>query len=194
MGHRLTKIYTKTGDAGLTGLATGERVSKDHLRIMGGGDIDEVNSCLGFLRTQLPLTVVIDQALLRIQHQLFDLGAEITMPAYAAVKMTWITQLEIEMDEVNLHLPPLKEFILPGGNASAAAAHMARSVCRRAERSLVTLNNQESLNGTEKLNPLLLMYVNRLSDWLFVCARQLARLDGGLEVLWQRTTEGSESV
>jgi cob(I)alamin adenosyltransferase len=183
MGHRLTKIYTKTGDAGQTGLATGDRVAKDHLRIVCGGDVDEVNSCLGFLRTQSPLTADIDQALLRIQHQLFDLGAELTMPAYIAVKAEWITQLENEMDDLNLHLPPLKEFILPGGNASAAAAHIARSVCRRAERSLV------SLHQAENLNPLLLMYLNRLSDWLFVCARQLARLEGGQEVLWKRTTD-----
>lgn len=182
MGHRLTKIYTKTGDAGQTGLASGKRVAKDHLRIVCGGDIDEVNSSLGFLRTQLPLTAELDQALLRIQHQLFDLGAELTLPEYLAVKTEWITELEQEMDLINQHLPPLKEFILPGGNPSAAAAHLARSVCRRAERSLV------SLNTLETLNPLLLMYVNRLSDWLFVMARQLVRLEGGEEVLWQKNT------
>lgn len=186
MGHRLTKIYTRTGDAGLTGLASGERVAKDHLRIVCGGDIDEVNSCLGFLRTQTPLTADIDQAVLRIQHQLFDLGAELTLPAYRAVQTDWVTELEQAMDAFNQHLPPLKEFILPGGNAAAAAAHIARSVCRRAERSLVSLHQQLNNEGSEPLNPLLLIYVNRLSDWLFVCARQLARLEGKTEVLWQR--------
>jgi cob(I)alamin adenosyltransferase len=186
MGHRLTKIYTRTGDAGMTGLASGERVAKHDLRIVCGGDIDEVNSCLGFLRTQSPLTPEIDQAVLRIQHQLFDLGAELTLPAYRAVQQAWVTDLEVAMDAFNQQLPPLKEFILPGGNAAAAAAHVARSVCRRAERSLVSLNHQLSADGAETLNPLLLMYINRLSDWLFVCARQLACLEGGAEVLWQR--------
>lgn len=180
MGHRLSKIVTRTGDQGTTGLATGDRVAKTHARVRALGDIDELNSQLGVLLAH-DLPEPVRKALTRIQHQLFDLGGELSMPGAVVITDKQLLQLEGDVLALNLDLPPLKEFVLPGGDASAAACHLARAVARRAERSLWMLNE------SEPINPISLRFANRLSDLLFVCARVLARRDGGREVSWQRT-------
>lgn len=178
MGHRLSKIYTRTGDRGDTGLGDGSRVAKDSARVEAYGTVDELNSVLGILLAQdLPETVNI--CLTRIQHELFDLGSELCMPGYTAVSELMVERLEQELDAFNADLPPLKEFILPGGGAAAAHCHLARTVCRRAERRCVTLQGEESIN------PPVVSYLNRLSDLLFVVARVLARASGEGEVLWR---------
>ena len=180
MGHRLTKIYTRTGDTGETGLGDGKRVPKDNARIRALGEIDELNSALGVLLAEdLPPDI---RALLSgIQHELFDLGAEVCIPGHAGMSEDRVAHLETALDELNRTLPPLKEFILPGGTRAASLAHLARTVCRRAERALVTLARAESLaTGPQK-------YLNRLSDLLFVLGRVLNRAAGGSDVLWQPT-------
>lgn len=178
MGHRLSKIYTRTGDAGTTGLADGSRVDKDSLRIAAYGELDELNSHLGgVLAEDLPAPV--SECLSEVQHLLFDLGGDLCIPGRHSLTREHSTWLETWLDHFNDALPPLKEFILPGGNRAAAQCHVARAVCRRAERTLVTLSRQEPLD------PAALAFVNRLSDLLFVLARVLARQNGGLEVLWQ---------
>lgn len=179
MGHRLSKIYTRTGDDGTTGLGNGSRVDKDSARIEAIGAIDETNCHLGVVLS-LPIPGPVAEALTRVQHELFDLGGELAMPEYTAISTDCINQLEQDLDRLNFELPPLKEFILPGGGSPAAACHLARAVCRRAERRLVTLAHQEPLSEN------LPRYMNRLSDLLFVVARVLARSeDGNDEVLWQ---------
>ncbi|HZP12331.1 MAG TPA: cob(I)yrinic acid a,c-diamide adenosyltransferase [Nevskiaceae bacterium] len=180
MGHRLSKIVTRTGDKGTTGLATGDRVAKTHARIRALGDVDELNSQLGVVLTQ-DLPEPVRKALTRIQHQLFDLGGELSMPGAVVVGEKQLMELERDVLQLNLDLPPLKEFVLPGGNAPAAACHLARAIARRAERSLWMLNE------AEPINPISLRFANRLSDLLFVSARVLARADGGKEVSWRRT-------
>jgi cob(I)alamin adenosyltransferase len=183
MGHRLSKIYTRTGDDGTTGLGDGSRVAKDSLRVEAYGTVDELNSALGLLLAgELPTTL--QQCLLRVQHRLFDLGGELCVPGFALMAARHVEQLEQTLDALNADLPPLKDFILPGGNAQAARCHLARTVCRRAERRVASLAREESLN------PEGLRYLNRLSDLLFVMARVLARRDGGQEVLWQKDAEG----
>ena len=180
MGHRLSKIVTRTGDAGETGLATGARVKKTHARVRAMGDIDELNSQLGVLLAQrLPKTL--RTTLTRIQHELFNLGGELSLPQAEIVTEAQVVTLEAEVESLNTKLPPLKEFVLPGGNAAAAAAHLARAISRRAERALWTVHE------TESLNPQALRYLNRLSDFLFVAARTLARAGGGNEVTWTGT-------
>jgi cob(I)alamin adenosyltransferase len=179
MGHRLTKIYTRTGDAGTTGLGDGSRVAKDALRVEAYGSVDELNSVIGVLLAE----ELVDErrgALADIQHDLFDLGGELCIPGYSSITDAQVARLEETLDAWNAQLPPLKEFILPGGARTAALAHQARTVCRRAERRMVTLAAAESVSSAA------LKYVNRLSDLLFVLARVLNR-DAGLgDVLWEK--------
>ena len=181
MGNRLTKLYTKTGDDGTTGLGDGSRCAKDSARIEAVGTIDELNSWMGLLIAECQDTEALREPLTEIQHRLFDLGGELAVPGFTLITEVMVTDLEILCDALNQSLPPLKEFILPGGSRTAGIAHMARAVARRAERTLVTLH------ASEPLNPALRHYINRLSDVLFVVARTLARRDGGNEVFWQST-------
>lgn len=179
MGHRLSKIVTRTGDAGTTGLGDGSRVAKSSTRIHAIGDVDELNSSLGVLQAEgLPEDIA--SCLREVQHDLFDLGGELSIPGYAAVTDEHVGRVEDAVETFNAPLPPLKEFILPGGSRPAALAHVARTVCRRAERSIVHLAGQESVNEPVR------RYLNRLSDLLFVLARTLNRRAGGADVLWQR--------
>lgn len=181
MGNRLSKIYTKTGDQGTTGLGDGARVSKDHLRVEAYGCVDETNSVIGMVLAAGTLPEAVRDCLTEVQHDLFDLGGELCIPGHEAVNDEFVTRLENELDAFNEHLPPLKEFILPGGGPAASACHLARTVCRRAERRLVTLANEEP-----GIRPQAIRYLNRLSDLLFVIARVLAREESGSEVLWKR--------
>lgn len=180
MGHRLSKIVTRTGDGGTTGLASGERVAKSHARVQAMGEIDELNCHIGVLLTQtLPATL--RETLTRVQHELFNLGGEMSLPGSELIRAEEVEQLEADAEALNDPLPPLKEFVLPGGNPPAAAAHLARAVARRVERALWALHAQEALNEHG------LRYANRLSDYLFIAGRTLARADGGREVTWQKT-------
>jgi cob(I)alamin adenosyltransferase len=177
MGNRLSKIYTRTGDKGTTGLGDGSRVEKDCLRVEAFGTVDELNSTVGLvLAAKLPINI--QSILNRVQHELFDLGGELCMPGTTLIPGSYIDGLEADLDRLNENLPPLKDFILPGGSESAARCHLARTVCRRAERLVVTLARDEDINEAT------IRYLNRLSDFLFVAARVLAREDGGSEVLW----------
>lgn len=180
MGNRLSKIATRTGDAGTTGLGDGSRVGKNSLRIAAIGDVDELNSQIGLLLTEPELPAEVRDALLHIQHDLFDLGGELSIPGYTLLKEPQVAQLDTWLEHYNANLPRLAEFILPGGSRAAAHAHVCRTVCRRAERSLVELGAAESLNEAPR------QYLNRLSDLLFVLARVLNRVGGGTDVLWQR--------
>jgi cob(I)alamin adenosyltransferase len=178
MGNRLSKIYTRTGDDGTTGLGDGTRTAKDSARVEAYGTIDELNSVIGMVLVHnLPEDVA--DCLTQVQHELFDLGGELCVPGYAAIGAQHVSRLEESLDGFNASLPPLKEFILPGGGAAAAACHLARTVCRRAERRAWTLAREE------KVNPDALRYLNRLSDLLFVLARLIARHAQGTEVLWR---------
>ncbi|HEB92418.1 MAG TPA: cob(I)yrinic acid a,c-diamide adenosyltransferase [Gammaproteobacteria bacterium] len=178
MGHRLSKIYTRTGDDGSTGLGDGSRVPKDSLRIEAIGAVDELNSQLGVLRAQ-PLPANTDTLLAEIQHSLFDLGGELSIPGREVMTPNHVENLEQALDRLNDELTPLKEFILPGGTPAAAAAHVARSVCRRAERRLIRLQRDQPLS------PQTIGYLNRLSDLLFVLARHLNHSQQNGDVLWQ---------
>ncbi|MGB2024222.1 MAG: cob(I)yrinic acid a,c-diamide adenosyltransferase [Litorivicinaceae bacterium] len=178
MGNRLTKLYTKTGDDGTTGLGDGSRITKDSPRIEAVGTIDELNSWIGLLLAELPADEPLIEPLTEIQHRLFDLGGELAVPGFQLIQSQMVSDLEVLCDQLNEELPPLKEFILPGGSTSAGLCHMARAVARRAERVIVTLSKDESIGDDLK------RYINRLSDVLFVMARQLARRDGGQEVFW----------
>ncbi len=179
MGHRLSKIYTRTGDAGTTGLGDGQRVSKDSLRIHALGDIDEVNAVAGLLLCE-ELPDDIRALLTDVQHDLFDLGGEVCIPGMSMITAKQVTKLEEELDRLNAPLAPLKDFILPGGTRAAALAHHARTVCRRAERALVALAQAETVNDGPR------QYLNRLSDLLFVLGRALNRAGGRDDVLWQK--------
>ncbi|ECE6726529.1 MULTISPECIES: cob(I)yrinic acid a,c-diamide adenosyltransferase [Acinetobacter] len=186
MGHRLSKIYTRTGDAGTTGLGDGSRVSKDDLRITALGEVDELNAILGVLRAQIANSdnnekEKWEKHLSLIQHWLFDLGGEVCIPNYTLLQDASIEYLEQSIDQMNEQLPMLKEFILPSGSLACSYAHQARAVCRRAERSLITVQQRDQNIQTTSLQLL-----NRLSDWLFVASRTLQRESGGSEVLWQR--------
>ncbi len=183
MGHRLSKIYTRTGDAGTTGLGDGSRISKTSPRIQALGDVDELNSTLGVLLCDA-LADDIGPLLLEIQHDLFDLGGELSIPGMTLLPEAASERLEVAIDRHNETLPPLKEFVLPGGSPAAAHCHLARAVCRRAERSIA------AVAAAEPVNESVLRYVNRLSDLLFVLARVLARAGGGREVLWDRSRFG----
>jgi len=177
MGNRLSKIYTRTGDKGTTGLGDGSRVDKDSLRVETFGTVDELNSLVGLVLSA-ELDDQVRACLTRTQHELFDLGGELCMPGYTLIPDDFIDQLEADLDHFNEDLPPLKDFILPGGSEPAARCHLARTVCRRAERLLVSLSKIEDINEAS------LRYLNRLSDLLFVLARVLARAHGGSEVTW----------
>jgi cob(I)alamin adenosyltransferase len=178
MGHRLSKIYTRTGDDGTTGLGDGTRIAKDSARVDAYGTVDELNSVLGLLLTH-DLPEIIQQALRVIQHELFDLGGELCVPDRTVLAETQVTRLENLLDHLNRDLSPLKEFILPGGSPAAAVCHVARTVCRRAERCVI------SLARTDKVNPVTIQYLNRLSDLLFVMARALNVLAGQVDILWK---------
>ena len=179
MGNRLSKIYTRTGDDGTTGLGDGSRTQKDGPRVAAYGTTDELNSIIG-MALALSLPDDVRRVLNEIQHHLFDLGGELCIPGHQAIQETHVTWLEETLDHFNEALPPLKDFILPGGSQSAATCHLARTVCRRAERRVV------SLQAVEAVPPFSMTYLNRLSDLLFVIARVVARADGGSEVLWQK--------
>ncbi|MET4000182.1 cob(I)yrinic acid a,c-diamide adenosyltransferase [Marinobacterium sp. MBR-109] len=181
MSNRLTRIYTRSGDSGTTALANGQRIPKYHPRIEALGDVDELNSLLGLLLAELDTTDNLSPLMQRIQNDLFDIGGELAVadPNYSVITQDVVLWLEQQLDSLNTELPPLEEFILPGGNRAAAQAHLCRCVCRRAERRVV------ELAGTDSINPHSAAYLNRLSDLLFVCARTLSRLNGGSEVLWQ---------
>jgi len=178
MGNRLTKIYTRTGDDGSTGLSDGARIAKDHPRIEAIGAVDELNSAIGIVLTHVPPAAV-NAMLTDIQHTLFDLGGELSMPKTTFVPGEQVTRLEQWLDSLNADLPPLKEFILPGGSPAAAACHLARAICRRAERRLHTLSQREAVN------PAAVGYLNRLSDLLFVISRELNRVAGKPDVFWK---------
>ena len=177
MGNRLSKIYTRTGDAGTTGLGGGERVAKDSHRIEAIGAIDEANSAIGMILVS-DVRDPIRACLNKVQHKLFDLGGELSMPGFKAISPDDVAELEQQLDQFNAGLPPLKEFILPGGGPAASSCHLARSISRRAERRMVTLSREETISPESRA------YINRLSDLLFVICRILARDEGGLEVLW----------
>jgi cob(I)alamin adenosyltransferase len=177
MGNRLSKISTRTGDDGTTGLGDGSRVQKDDARIAAMGDVDELNSQLGVLLCEA-LPDDVRAALSAIQHDLFDLGGELCIPGHSMIEKSHLARIDEWIAEYNATLPPLKEFILPGGSRAASLAHVGRTVCRRAERSIVALGRVDKINATPR------QYVNRLSDLLFVLARVLNRADGGTDVLW----------
>ncbi|AIY39973.1 ATP:Cob(I)alamin adenosyltransferase [Collimonas arenae] len=179
MGNRLSKIATRTGDKGSTGLGDGSRVDKDSLRIQAIGDVDELNSQLGLLLCD-KLDPALRETLLSIQHDLFDLGGELCIPGYTLIVDAQVARLDALLEKYNADLPPLKDFILPGGSHAAALAHVCRTVCRRAERSIVGLGKSETVSEPVR------QYVNRLSDLLFVLSRVLNRMDGGSDVLWQK--------
>jgi cob(I)alamin adenosyltransferase len=179
MGNRLSKIYTRTGDDGSTGLGDGTRVPKDGARVEAYGTVDELNSVVGVLLAVPGLPPAVADCLTEVQHELFDLGGELCIPGHQMIRAEQVTRLEHSLDGFNEALPPLKEFILPGGGPAAAACHLARTVARRAERRAWTLAR------AEQVNPELLKYLNRLSDLLFVLARVLARHERGAEVLWK---------
>jgi len=183
MGHRLSRIATRTGDDGTTGLGDGSRVAKDCPRIHALGEVDELNSLLGVLLAET-LPDDVRTLLDHIQHDLFDLGGEVCIPGYTMVTEAHVLRLDDALAHYNAALPPLKEFILPGGSRAASLAHLARTVARRAERAIVTLAHQESIH------PPVRQYLNRLSDLLFVLGRHLNRVSGGSDALWKRAKSG----
>jgi cob(I)alamin adenosyltransferase len=178
MGNRLSKIYTRTGDDGTTGLGDGTRVAKDSARVAAYGTVDELNSAIGMVLAQ-SIPDAIRDCLTEVQHELFDLGGELCIPGSAAIDEADIARLERRLDGFNEPLPPLRDFILPGGGMAAACCHLARTICRRAEREVVTLSHHDAVRGEA------IRYLNRLSDTLFVIARVLAREGGHGEVLWK---------
>ena len=177
MGNRLSKIATRTGDKGTTGLGDGSRVDKDNVRIQAIGEVDELNSNLGVLLAE-PLPDEMREELVSIQHDLFDLGGELCIPGYQMIKEEHVERLDALLAKYNATLPALTEFILPAGSRAAAVSHVCRTVCRRAERAIVTLGKVETIHDFPR------QYVNRLSDLLFVLARVLNRFAGGSDVLW----------
>ena len=178
MGHRLSKITTRTGDKGDTGLGDGTRVPKDHPRVAAMGDVDELNSALGVLLAE-ELPADLRAALAPVQQDLLDLGGELSIPGHQLVKSERVQALEVQLERWNEKLQPLKEFILPGGSRAAAAAHLARTVCRRAERSVVALARQDKVSESAR------QYLNRLSDLLFVAGRILNQAAGVGDVQWR---------
>jgi cob(I)alamin adenosyltransferase len=186
MGHRISKIYTRTGDAGQTGLGDGRRVSKSDVRIHAIGEIDETNTTIGLLLTE-KLPVNVRALLIDVQHDLFDLGGEVCIPSMSMMTTRQVERLEEAIDHLNTGLEPLKDFILPGGSRAAALAHHARAVCRRAERALVTLAQVETVNDGAR------QYLNRLSDLLFVLGRVLNRAEEHKDALWQKRKNAGEA-
>jgi cob(I)alamin adenosyltransferase len=180
MGNRLSKIYTRTGDEGTTGLGDGSRVPKDSPRVEAYGTVDEANSTIGLVLSGENVPPEVRTCLTEVQHDLFELGGELCIPGHKAIRQDFIDRLERDLDGFNADLPRLQEFILPGGGPSAAACHMARTVVRRAERRVFTLSRSEDVR------PEVIRYLNRLSDLLFVVARVVARAENGSEILWNR--------
>ena len=178
MANRLSQIATRTGDAGTTGLGNNQRVSKNSLRIHAMGDVDELNSHIGLLLCE-PLPAKVRALLVEVQHQLFNLGGELSIPGYELLKAEAVVQLDEALEEHNAVLPRLKEFILPAGTRAASQAHICRTVARRAERTVVALGGEEALNDSPR------QYLNRLSDLMFVLSRVLNRMDGGDDVYWK---------
>jgi cob(I)alamin adenosyltransferase len=179
VGNRLSKIYTRTGDDGSTGLGDGSRVAKDSARVEAYGTVDELNSTIGMVLACDGVDDAVRETLTQVQHELFDLGGELCIPGMAMINDADISRLEEVLDQFNDPLPPLKDFILPGGGMAASCCHLARTVCRRAEREVIALGRVESVR------PQTQRYLNRLSDLLFVLCRVLARSSGHGEVLWQ---------
>lgn len=179
MGNRLSKIATRTGDNGTTGLGDGSRVSKDSLRVHAMGDVDELNSHIGLLLCE-ELPAALREELVSIQHDLFDLGGELCIPGYTLISDAQVARLDNLLAKYNADLPPLKDFILPAGSRAASLAHVCRTICRRAERAIVTLGNSEKINDQPR------QYMNRLSDLMFVISRVLNRFAGGSDVLWEK--------
>ena len=178
MANRLTQIATRTGDDGTTGLGDNTRVSKHSARPHAMGDVDELNSHIGLLLCE-PLPVDVNDLLVEVQHQLFNLGGELSIPGFELLKKDAVLQLDEALEEHNAALPRLQEFILPAGTRAAAQAHVCRTVARRAERAVVALGNEEALNDAPR------QYLNRLSDLMFVLARVLNRMNGGDDVYWK---------
>ena len=187
MGHRLSKITTKTGDAGTTGLGDGSRIPKSHPRITALGEVDELNCVVGLLLTE-ELPAHLRQALTDVQHDLFDLGGEMSIPGYHSISDAHVARLEALTESLNADLPMLKDFILPGGSRAAAYAHLVRTVCRRAERALVALALVDEVSMPSRI------YLNRLSDMAFVLARVLNRALGQPDVLWQKGRSAGASA
>ena len=177
MVNRLTQIYTKTGDEGKTGLGDGTRVAKFSARIECLGNVDELNSIIGLILTE---NVSQTNILKKIQHDLFDIGGELSIPNYKKIDLKKVNFLEQELDRMNDALPPLKDFILPGGSKAASYCHLGRTVCRRVERNLFLLNDKEEVNKNA------LKYINRLSDFLFVLARYINKENNVDDILWQK--------
>ena len=178
MGNRLTQIATRTGDEGTTGLGNNQRVSKNSLRVHAMGDVDELNSHIGLLLCEnMPEDV--RNLLIEVQHQLFNLGGELSIPGFELLKVEAVLVLDEALEQYNSQLPKLEEFILPAGNRAAAQAHICRTVARRAERATVALGNEEALNEAPR------QYLNRISDLMFVLSRVLNRMDGGTDVYWK---------
>jgi cob(I)alamin adenosyltransferase len=186
MGHRLSKITTKTGDSGTTGLGDGSRVAKTHPRVAAMGDIDELNSFVGLLLTE-SIPAALREALTNVQHDLFDLGGEMSIPGYTAITDVHVERLEALTESLNADLSMLKDFILPGGSRAAAYAHLVRTICRRAERALIALSTEEEVSLAARV------YLNRLSDMAFVLARVLNRDLGHSDVLWQKGRSAAAS-
>ena len=179
MGNRLSKIATRTGDNGTTGLGDGSRVGKDSLRVHAMGDVDELNSHIGQLLCE-DMPPALREELISIQHDLFDLGGELCIPGYTLITEVHVGRLDGLLEKYNAGLPPLKDFILPAGARAAALAHVCRAICRRAERAIVSLGNSEPINDNPR------QYMNRLSDLMFVLSRVLNRYAGGSDVLWEK--------
>ncbi|MFZ6873392.1 cob(I)yrinic acid a,c-diamide adenosyltransferase [Undibacterium sp. Di27W] len=182
MGNRLSKIATRTGDKGTTGLGDGSRIAKDALRVHAMGDVDELNSHIGVLLCE-DMPDQMKHELVSIQHDLFDMGGELCIPGYTMITDTQVERLDALLEKYNADLPPLKDFILPGGSRAAAIANVCRTVCRRAERAIVSVGNAETINDAPR------QYMNRLSDLLFVLSRVLNRYAGGSDVLWEKERE-----
>ena len=182
MGNRLSKIATRTGDAGTTGLGDGSRIDKDALRVHAMGDVDELNSQIGVLLCE-DIPDQMKHELISIQHDLFDMGGELCIPGYTMVTDTQVARLDVLLAFYNADLPPLRDFILPGGSRAAAIAHVCRTVCRRAERMIVSVGKSEPINDAPR------QYMNRLSDLLFVLSRVLNRYAGGTDVVWEKERE-----
>ena len=179
MGNRLSKIATRTGDNGTTGLGDGSRVDKDALRVHAMGDVDELNSHLGLLLCE-DMAPALREELISIQHDLFDMGGELCIPGYTLIHDAQVARLDALLAKYNADLPSLQEFILPAGSRGASQAHVCRTICRRAERSIVSLGKAEKMNDNPR------QYMNRLSDLLFVLSRMLNRFAGGGDVLWEK--------
>lgn len=179
MGNRLSKITTRTGDNGTTGLGDGSRIDKDALRVHAMGDVDELNSHIGLLLCE-PLPEALREELVTIQHDLFDMGGELCIPGFTMITDSHVARLDALLEKYNADLPPLADFILPAGSRAAAQAHVCRTVCRRAERIIVSLGKADTINDNPR------QYMNRLSDLLFVLSRVLNRFGGGSDVLWQK--------